>query len=230
MNSKKIKEILDKHQKWLNDEFDGKKADLSSANLSSTDLRYANLSFVNLSSANLSSADLRYANLSSADLRSTDLRYADLHYTDLNSADLSSANLSYTDLSYTDLRYAKLDDKIIKNINKYRPFQICPQVGSFYAWKAGKNNTIMKIYIPASAERTSCLINRKCRCSKARLIMAWDSKGNKIKECKNWNTHYPTVYKVGEWMIPNSYNSNIRIDCSNGIHFFITKEEAEMFQ
>ena len=55
--------ILAKHKKWLNDEEDGEKANLSSA-----DLRYTDLSSADLSSANLCSADLSYANLSSADL------------------------------------------------------------------------------------------------------------------------------------------------------------------
>lgn len=83
ISEKELKDILDKHGKWLRNEKGGEKANLSYANLSYADLRYA---------------DLRYADLSSANLSSADLRYADLRY----------ANLSYTDLSYTELRYANL--------------------------------------------------------------------------------------------------------------------------
>src|SRR5574343_8420 len=117
-----LKDILDKHGKWLKNEDGGCRANLSyanlsSANLSSADLSSANLSSANLSYANLSYADLRYAdlsyanlssaNLSSADLRSANLSSAKLSYANLSSADLSSADLSSADLRYADLRYAK---------------------------------------------------------------------------------------------------------------------------
>ena len=89
-----LKEILDLHKKWLNDDEGGARANLRSADLSSADLR----------SADLRSADLSYADLSSADLRSADLRYADLRYANLSSADLRSANLRY---AVGEMRYVK---------------------------------------------------------------------------------------------------------------------------
>lgn len=74
MNLKEIKEILASHKKWLNDEKDGHRADLSGAdlcfaNLREADLRFADLSFADLSEANLSEANLRFADLRFADLR-----------------------------------------------------------------------------------------------------------------------------------------------------------------
>ncbi len=87
MDQQILKNILEKHRKWVLGESDGERADLSSA-----DLRYADLRDANLSSADLRYADLRYANLSSADLRYADLRYADLSSADLRYADLSSAD------------------------------------------------------------------------------------------------------------------------------------------
>ena len=66
ISEQELKDILDKHGKWLRGDSGGERANLSSANLSSVDLRYANLRCADLRSANLSSADLRYANLSSA--------------------------------------------------------------------------------------------------------------------------------------------------------------------
>ena len=61
MTPEKLKEILEKHQLWLNDDPEGSKAnlsgaDLSMANLSGANLRWANLSGANLSMANLSGA------------------------------------------------------------------------------------------------------------------------------------------------------------------------------
>lgn len=66
-----LKEILEKHRKWLNGEEGGERADLSGEDLSGADLvnanlRYANLRNANLSRANLLDADLNGANLSGA--------------------------------------------------------------------------------------------------------------------------------------------------------------------
>ena len=58
MNKEELQEILEKHQKWLNDEEGGERANLSGANL-----RRSNLSGADLSRANLRRANLSYANL-----------------------------------------------------------------------------------------------------------------------------------------------------------------------
>ena len=98
-----LKDILEKHKKWLNKEKDGVRADLRSADLRSANLRYADLSSADLRNADLRNADLRYADLSSADLRYADLRSANLRYADLRYADLSNADLSSADLRSADL-------------------------------------------------------------------------------------------------------------------------------
>ncbi len=131
ISEQELKDILDKHGKWLRNEEGAERANLRSANLRSADLRYANLRYADLRSAdlsyaNLSSADLRSANLSSADLRSANLSYADLR-----SADLRSANLRYADLRYANLRYADLSSADLRSANlryadgfKFMPLQI----------------------------------------------------------------------------------------------------------
>ena len=133
INEKSLKEILNLHEKWLNCEDGGKRANLSNADLrkanligadlSSADLRKANLIGADLSSADLSNTNLIGANLSNADLSNTnlsdanlsnanlsnaDLRYADLRYSNLRYASLENANLRYVDLRYADLIYADL--------------------------------------------------------------------------------------------------------------------------
>jgi len=81
MNATELKDILEKHGKWLRDEDGGE---------------YANLSGANLRYANLSGANLRYA-----DLRDANLRYANLSYADLSYANLSGANLRGADLDFS---------------------------------------------------------------------------------------------------------------------------------
>jgi len=73
MNASEIKNILDMHVKWLNDEENGSRADLSGAYL-----RGADLSGADLSGAYLRGAYLRGADLSGAYLRGADLSGADL--------------------------------------------------------------------------------------------------------------------------------------------------------
>ena len=68
-----LKQILELHKKWLNNEDGGKRADLSGANLSG-----ANLSNANLRGADLRGANLRGANLWDADLWDADLSGANL--------------------------------------------------------------------------------------------------------------------------------------------------------
>ena len=66
MDEKKLKEVLENHKHWLNEDCDGwqdMKADLSEANLREADLIGANLSGANLREADLSGANLREANL-----------------------------------------------------------------------------------------------------------------------------------------------------------------------
>ncbi len=73
ISEQELKNILDKHGKWLRNEENGERANLRYANLRSADLRSADLRYANLRYANLRSADLRSADLRSADLRSADL-------------------------------------------------------------------------------------------------------------------------------------------------------------
>ncbi len=66
MTEAKLKEVLERHQQWLNAKEGGIRANLRSANLHDADLHDADLSGANLSSANLRSADLSRTNLRSA--------------------------------------------------------------------------------------------------------------------------------------------------------------------
>lgn len=63
-----LQEIIESHDKWLNFEDGGKRADLQGA-----DLRDVNLRDVDLRGANLRGADLRGADLRGADLQGADL-------------------------------------------------------------------------------------------------------------------------------------------------------------
>jgi len=98
-----IKDLLEKHLKWLGNEEGGEKLNTETW----ADLSWANLSWANLSEANLSRANLSEANLSRADLSRANLSGANLSRANLSEANLSRANLSWADLSRANLSGAK---------------------------------------------------------------------------------------------------------------------------
>jgi len=91
MNQEEIGRVIEKHQKWLNNEDGGERADLQGANLRGADLQGADLQ-----GADLQGADLQGADLKGADLQGADLREANLRRADLKGANLKGANLDYS--------------------------------------------------------------------------------------------------------------------------------------
>ena len=198
-----LNNILEKHTMWLNHEPGGERANLRGADLSG---------------ANLSLSDLGGANLTGADLRGADLIGADLIWADLTGADLRGANLSGTYLSEANLTEAKLDWPLV-----------CPEKDSFIGYKKCRDNLIVKLEIPEDALRSSAT-SRKCRCSKARVLSITNLDGSDV------NVEYAVskkdsgfLYKVGEVASVNDFDTNRWSECSTGIHFFMTREEAASY-
>ncbi|NMW84738.1 pentapeptide repeat-containing protein [Peptoniphilus sp. AGMB00490] len=108
MDKEKLREILRKHELWLNGDAKGERADLRRANLSRANLRCAILRDADLERTNLVDADLKYANLENADLSRANLRCATLKDADLEGADLEGADLRCANLINADLRRANL--------------------------------------------------------------------------------------------------------------------------
>lgn len=253
MDKNEIREVLEQHQLWLN--FNGGKradlhgVDLRGVDLHDTDLRCADLygadlygvdlRGANLYGANLRGADLRYADLYDADLRYTnlygaDLCYTDLRDTDLRCADLSDASIHEADLRDADLRGAKLSDADLSGAKldnvkyNYRTsfFALqCPEEGSFIGYKkAGRY--IVKLEILADAKRSSAT-SRKCRCSSAKVlsVTTLDGQDDGTRAVSS-NYDKDFIYRVGEIVRVDNFDDNRWRECSRGIHFFITRDEA----
>ena len=221
MDKQELKNILDKHLKWLRGENGGKRADLSGADLSRADLSRANLSGADLSEADLSGANLFGANLFGANLFGANLSRADLF-----GADLSGANLSGADLSEADLSGA---DYIEKAKNLFYPIA-CPEIGAFVGWKKAKVKTsghecIVKLEITEDAVRSSAT-GRKCRCSKATVLEIQDLEGNVLGQAAVSDRDCNFSYIPGTVVSVLDFDENRWNECSTGIHFYITREEA----
>ena len=203
-------------------------ADLSGANLSGADLSGANLSGANLSGANLSGANLSGADLYGANLSGANLSGANLSGANLSGANLSGANLSGADLYGADLYGANLSGadlygaKGISDLQIART-QICPQEGAFIGWKKLRGDVIARLVIPPDAERINSYSSRKCRASKVVVHELFGA-----DEAYDKHTG-ELLYKTGAEVIPDKFDPDKSVECSHGIHFFITREEAESY-
>ena len=114
---KELKKVLELHEKWLNGEQGGIRADLSNTDLRDVDLRGTNLNNADLRGTNLSNTDLRDADLRGTNLNNADLRYANLIGSNLSCADLNNADLRYVNLRYADLNCTNLSCADLNNAN-----------------------------------------------------------------------------------------------------------------
>jgi hypothetical protein len=194
------------------------RADLSGADLSGANLSRANLSGADLSDANLSRANLSRAYLSRADLSGADLSRANLSRADLRGADLSRADLSGADLSGADLRGAYLSGA--KNAeHTIAATRILPD-GDLIGWKKCRDGVLVKLRIPEAAKRSHAF-GRKCRCEYANVL---EVIGADIGIAQHDGK---TEYRAGQRVTPDQWNENWQEECAGGIHFYITRLEAE---
>ena len=186
-----------------------KDEDYYKANLYEANLREANLNGANLSGANLSRANLYMANLREANLSEANLREANLNGANLNGANLYGANLNET-LNVPQLIAAQL--------------LIVPS-GVITGYKKCSNGSIVELQIPLSAKRSNAT-GRKCRASEAIVIEISGSSVGTV-----YSSYDPEFsYTKGKHLVVNNFDTNRWKECSEGIHFFLTREEAEGYR
>ncbi len=197
-----LNDILKQHDLWLKN-YGACKADLSYTDLFVADLKWANLSGADLIGADLRGADLKGADLSGAYLSGANLIGANLRGANLIGADLSEAHINW-------------------------PIA-CPEKGSFIGFKKARteiSNYIVELEIQADSKRCSAT-SRKCRCSKAKVISITNLDGSKTDVKEVISSYDKTFkYKIGEMAEVANFDPNRWNECSTGIHFFITRQEA----
>ena len=168
----------------------------------------------------LDNENLDYLKLNRASLDEASLDGASLYEASLNRASLDGASLYGASLNRASLVGAR-------NI-PYIPM-VCPEEGAFYGYKK-VSAYIVKLFIPKDAKRSSAT-SRKCRCSCAKVVSITLLDGSKTETKELVNTRYsPNVtYKVGEYVYPDKFDENRWNECSNGIHFFINRQEAVLY-
>ena len=170
---------------------------------------------------------------------------------------LSISQLSAYQCLYTYVeRFNIRDGKIFSDelLEKYFPM-LPPKEGEFIGWKKAcliypddkKTDwlgfrCIVTLLIPEDAKRSSAFGN-KCRCSKAKVLKveAFNEIEELDKRTKEESSKWAIgksfynictdriLYKTGEEVIPSGFDENRWHECSEGIHFFMTREEAENY-
>ena len=194
-------------------------ASLNRANLTGANLTGADLTGANLDGANLTGADLTGASLNRASLNRANLTGADLTGASLNRADLTGASLNRASLYGASLNRASLNRANLENVKNL--FYQIPQEGELIVWKAVAGG-VCKLRVPPEAKRTATPIGRKCRAEWVEVLEA-PTNGAGLHD-RN------VVYRAGEIVRPDKYDPDPRVECTHGIHFFLTREEAEAYK
>ena len=154
-----------------------------------------------LTRANLTGAYLTRANLAGANLAGANLAGADLAGADLTGANLAGAKGA-------DLQIART--------------RILPE-GTIIGWKKCCDNVLVKLRIPEAAKRSNAL-GRKCRAEYVEVL--------EVIGATEGISLYPgaqkVAYRVGETVRPEEpFDENWMEECASGIHFYLTRIEAE---
>ena len=145
-----------------------------------------------------------------------DLAGAYLEGANLERADLAGANLAGANLAGANLEGANGAELAIAKT------RILPD-GDLIGWKKCAKGVIVKLRIPADAKRSHAFW-RKCRAEFADVLEVIGA------EFAYTNNHGPrTEYRVGQRVTPDKWDDNWQDECSHGIHFFITRLEAENY-
>ena len=230
-------------------------ANFDYAKIQYTNFKGANISLAKLKNTLFNKTILRNANLEYSYCFSTDfaeciLENANLDHTTCFGANFRDANFKNISINDVDFRRAYLDN--ITNFNNADGIInipiTCPTEGAFIAWKivneyatvevtnSGytkkiQNSYLVKLQIPASAKRSSST-SRKCRASKAKVLGIYDLDGKRLKLDHIVNIvevddkEVELDYIVGQMVYPDSFDDNRWNQCSHGIHFFLSRQEA----
>jgi len=236
-----LKRIIENHKHYINQDcenWQSMRADLNYVDLSYINLYGVNLFDANLENANLENANLTNTNLSGACLENTNLSGANLYKADLSNADLFKANLYKANLSHAnlydtnlykaDLSYADLEGANLYNTIISDKFKIKGEIVTqdIIGYKRCREDIIVTLKIPRGSIVFS-INNTKCRTNKVIVLDIEDMDGNKVDRA--FSMYNYLSYYIGDEITDYTFNCQYNIECSNGIHFFRTKEEAENY-
>ena len=227
-----------------------KHADLTNVRFDQANMRYVNLSkadctgatfhdvnmdnmtanYTRFMNCNFSHVSMIGGNLWRADLNGCDFHDVDMTHVKVDAANFSGSTfgrVNFREIYGSPIPFHNVDLYDCQEIPEriYNQFNILPE-GELIGWKRLDNDFIAKLLIPADAKR-SCSSRRKCRASYVKVLIVDKADDLSYGNYIGHSVSYPeTVYEVGNFVYPDWFDENKWHECSNGIHFFITREEA----
>lgn len=186
------------------------------------DMTFENVDFSNadLTGANFDNCLCRDCDFSSALLQGASLKGTDFQGSNLQKADISGANLFFAMLEHANLA-GIIHDEQTQFFDLY-----CPATGPFIGYKKCFDFRIVQLLIPADARRSSAT-NTCCRCDKAKVLTIKDMYTTEDYDEAVSYVDSEFIYRVGEWVEAKNFNPNRWADSTGGIHFWLTRKEAE---
>ena len=179
-----------------------------------------------LNACNILETDFTEAILVNADFSDAHITNSTFYRAYLSSANFKGATID----SFTSFCRADIDKDM--NISCPNVPINCPEEGSFIGFKVGLSSidisevVLIKLEIMEDAKRSSGT-RRKCRADKVKVLDIINLNSEKHeKEAISIKMRRNFKYKVGEVIQINNFDNNRWNECSTGIHFFITKDEA----
>ena len=165
------------------------------------------ISVARISIARISMARISVARISVARSQWRGSRWRESQWRDLGGANLNCANLGGAK-GITPLQEAQTS--------------VPPVEGGFIAWKACQGDVIVKLLVPAKAQRSNAS-GRKCRASEALVLQVF---GGDVGISQYDGV---TKYRKGEIVKCDSWNTDRWTESGGGIHFFLNRIEAENY-
>ena len=162
---------------------------------------------------------------------------SELSYCRFYSGAILASKISKTSLGKCEFQYTILQPEVVENVETFQTkFLFCPGYqstvpdGKITVYKKLLNNIIVKLTIPETARRVG-RAGEKCRADKAIVEDFYDLFGNKISmTCgySYWDESFK--YEKGKVIVPSGFDENRWNKCGEGIHFFLTFDEARNYE
>ena len=192
-----------------------------------------NLACIEFKNSFIQNCDFENSYLKLTRLKCVDFKDVDGSNTDITGAYFNCCNFENINIRYANLTRTKFLECKSNNI-KYNTstsfYNLAyPSKGSYIGFKSASNynndKVIVELLITEDSLRSSAT-TRKCRASKAKVlsITSIDGTINYDKAISKHDNSF--VYKVGEIVEVEDFNKDRWVECTSGIHHFITREEA----
>ena len=225
--------------------------DMNAADLTHVLFNRSTLENVNMKAADIFKSDIKNSNLCNVDFISSLVINCDCDNSSFFNSVMFRCNIWNSNFTHiNDFYYSKIVSTFLKDcvftfsdyedafadcsmkrtiITPSEPVEtIVPETGSFIGYKKVRLDNgscgVVRLKVLEDSKRsngTSCM----CRCSKAKVLSIIDERGEYYRQGYSFYDK-SFKYKVGEVVEVENFNDNKFLDCTHGIHFFMTEKEA----